>query len=145
MTSKSTSLVRTSEDALAAAIIAHLDASTRELPRDVSERLKSARAMALAKRHMVAVQTAAGVSHPAGNVAALQPGGASDGGFWGRLGAWVPLVALVAGLIAIGVVQENIRAQELAEIDAALLTDELPPTAYTDPGFAQFLRANRAN
>jgi hypothetical protein len=26
-----------------------------------------------------------------------------------------------------------------AEIDAALLGDELPPAAYTDPGFSEFL------
>ena len=29
---------------------------------------------------------------------------------------------------------------ELEDEDAALLTDELPPAAYTDPGFAQFLK-----
>ena len=28
-----------------------------------------------------------------------------------------------------------------AEIDAALLTDDLPPDAYSDPGFAEFLRS----
>ncbi|MFZ9555518.1 MAG: DUF3619 family protein, partial [Limnohabitans sp.] len=25
--------------------------------------------------------------------------------------------------------------------DSALLTDDLPPTAYTDPGFLRFIRA----
>jgi hypothetical protein len=29
---------------------------------------------------------------------------------------------------------------EIATTDAALLTDELPPDAYTDAGFAQFLK-----
>ena len=56
--------------------------------------------------------------------------------------AALPLLALVAGLIAISVIQNDNRANELAEIDAALLTDDLPPTAYTDPGFAQFLKSN---
>jgi hypothetical protein len=36
--------------------------------------------------------------------------------------------------------QSDRRATELAEVDAALLTDELPPAAYADPGFLQFLK-----
>ena len=28
-----------------------------------------------------------------------------------------------------------------AELDAALLTDDLPPAAYSDPGFLQYLKA----
>jgi len=54
--------------------------------------------------------------------------------------AALPLLALVLGLIAISIIQNDNRTTELAEIDAALLTDDLPPTAYTDPGFAQFLK-----
>jgi hypothetical protein len=45
-----------------------------------------------------------------------------------------------AGLIVITTLQEDNRTDELAEVDAALLTDDLPPAAYTDPGFAQFLK-----
>ncbi|MBC7611256.1 MAG: DUF3619 family protein, partial [Polaromonas sp.] len=29
------------------------------------------------------------------------------------------------------------------EVDAALLTDELPPAAFSDPGFVQFLKVTR--
>jgi hypothetical protein len=57
----------------------------------------------------------------------------------------VPLIALVAGLITISVMQDEDRASELAEVDAALLTDDLPPAAYTDPGFAQFLKSDGAS
>jgi hypothetical protein len=32
------------------------------------------------------------------------------------------------------------RASEIADVDAELLTSELPTTAYTDPGFAQYLK-----
>ena len=52
----------------------------------------------------------------------------------------IPLIALLVGLIAITMVQNDNRAREVAEIDAALLTDDLPPSAYTDPGFVQFLK-----
>ncbi|MBC7727039.1 MAG: DUF3619 family protein, partial [Microbacteriaceae bacterium] len=38
-------------------------------------------------------------------------------------------------------VQNDHRASEVAEVDAAILTDDLPPSAYADPGFAQFLRS----
>jgi hypothetical protein len=47
---------------------------------------------------------------------------------------------LLAGLITIHVLQNDLRASELAEIDSALLTDDLPPAAYTDPGFLKFLK-----
>jgi hypothetical protein len=35
---------------------------------------------------------------------------------------------------------DDFLAQDLAEIDSAILADDLPPAAYTDPGFAQFLK-----
>lgn len=66
------------------------------------------------------------------------------GGWWRRVGAVIPLIALVLGLIAIRNVQENNHAREEAEVDAALLTDDLPPAAFTDPGFAQFLKTDGA-
>jgi hypothetical protein len=68
--------------------------------------------------------------------------GDNDRSLWNRIASLLPLLALIAGLIAIAVVAEDDRVKELADIDAQLLTDELPPDAYTDPGFAQFLRTN---
>lgn len=52
-----------------------------------------------------------------------------------------PLIVLVAGLLAIE--QWTMREQALAaaEIDATLLSDTLPPAAYSDPGFGEFLRS----
>ena len=55
----------------------------------------------------------------------------------------LPLIALVAGLLAINAFQNDNRAQEVAEVDSALLSDELPPAAFTDPGFVQFLKTGR--
>jgi hypothetical protein len=43
-------------------------------------------------------------------------------------------------LLTINMVLDEFRANEVAEVDAALLTDDLPPTAYTDPGFVHFLK-----
>jgi hypothetical protein len=55
----------------------------------------------------------------------------------------MPLIALVVGLLTINSVQNDNRAQEVAEVDAALLTDDLPPAAFSDPGFVQFLKTSR--
>jgi hypothetical protein len=54
------------------------------------------------------------------------------------------LVVLVAGLVGIDhwTMQEQIHTA--ADIDAALLADDLPPEAYADPGFAEFLRSDPA-
>jgi len=70
--------------------------------------------------------------------------GSNDGlNWWSGIGSVVPLIALVVGLLTINSVQNDNRAKEIAEVDSALLTDELPPAAFTDPGFVQFLKANR--
>ena len=55
---------------------------------------------------------------------------------------YLPLLALVAGLLFINSIQNEDRARELAEVDVALLTDELPPAAFSDPGFLQFLKTD---
>jgi hypothetical protein len=59
---------------------------------------------------------------------------------WSRLASLMPLIALVAGLAFIQHITDDDRANELAEVDSALLTDDLPPSAYADPGFLQFLK-----
>ena len=96
---------------------------------------------ALAKRKVVKLQTASGININ-GGAATLNMGG-SDNSLWTRLGSFIPLVALVVGLLAIAVIQEQRRVDEIAEVDIELLADELPPAAYTDPGFLHYLNANR--
>ena len=103
------------------------------LPHDIGERLRVARLQAVARRRQPTELRSAVV---ASNGAALLAGI-----WWTRLGALLPLIALVGGLVAVSVMQDDNRASELAEVDSALLTDDLPPAAYTDPGFAQFLKA----
>jgi hypothetical protein len=72
-------------------------------------------------------------------------GTAMLGGFvpwWQRAASVLPLVVLVVGLMLIQ--QWTVREQVLAaaEIDTQLLGDDLPPAAYSDPGFAEFLRSD---
>lgn len=108
---------------------------------DILERLRVARQQAVGRRKVAAPVTAGGVA-VSGGAAALHFNDEAGPGLWRRLGAILPLLALVAGLLAIYVTQNEDRADEVADIDAALLTDDLPPAAYTDPGFIQFLKAN---
>lgn len=108
------------------------------LSHEVSERLRAARARAVAHRRKPIVARPVVVSGTSGGAAALGLS-AGEPGFWGRLASALPLVALAAGLVAINVIQNENRAEEVAEVDAALLTDALPPSAYADPAFMQFL------
>lgn len=128
----------TVEDRLGRRLAARLDASTDNLPHDITERLRAARMQAMTRFRPVA-RPAGVLQLNAGS--AVLAGNDDEGGLWPRLVALVPLLALAAGLFAIQILGDDHRARELAEIDAAILTDDLPPAAYTDPGFAQFLRA----
>lgn len=120
-------------------VAARLDAAAQDLPHDISERLRVARQQALGKHREAQARETATVLL-GGGVAALG-GGDDERRLWSRLGALVPLLALIAGLVIIQLVGTEQIAEELAEIDAAILTDDLPPDAYADPGFAQFLKA----
>ena len=114
-----------------------------DMPYDISERLRASRMQALAKRKVVALQTAPAVV-ASSNGSTLTLGGGSGFGLWRQLASALPLIALVAGLVAINIIQDDDRTSELAEVDAALLTDDLPPDAYADPGFVQFLKTSHS-
>ena len=135
--------VQVGADALGKAIALRLAEGSESLPHDISERLKAARAQAVAKRKIISVQVAGSVL-VSGGEAALQFGD-FDGGWLNRIASLLPLLALVAGLISIAVLQDDVRTSEIAEVDAELLTDVLPPAAFTDPGFAQYLRVNQTH
>ncbi len=134
-----TDMARIRQDQYGYRLAARLGAATDDLPRDIGERLRAARMQALARRKSepLAVRT---VSVSAGQAVL---GGAGEPSLWQRLASALPLIVLVAGLVTIHVVQNEHRAREVAEVDAALLTDDLPPAAYADPGFVQFLKTER--
>jgi hypothetical protein len=126
------------QDRFGLQVAARLSDATDELPYDISERLRAARTRALSQRR-IGLQTANSVTR-SGSAATLTFGN-EHLNWWDRVAAAAPLLALVLGLVAINVVQNDKRADEIAEIDAALLTDDLPPAAYADPGFTQFLKS----
>jgi hypothetical protein len=51
----------------------------------------------------------------------------------------LPAFGLVIGLFAIHSWQSQELITDIADVDAILLADDLPPEAYKDPGFAEFI------
>ena len=105
------------------------------LPPAVKDRLHAARMKALvvrkAEKVLVKKPAFAGV---AGNW------NSGSNGAWDTVGWMAPLVVLVFGLIGIAQWQDDSRINDIAEVDAALLSDDVPPDAYADSGFLAFLK-----
>jgi hypothetical protein len=124
-------------------VVARLSESADQLDGDIGERLRFARERALERARVArAASTAPGrVGVTAGGAAVL--GGGPSGwfsGWWLKVASVVPLIALVCGLVLIQQGQTRAQISTAAEVDAALLSDDLPPTAYTDAGFLEFLK-----
>ena len=132
---------KSDEEKFGLRIALRLSEAAEVLPHDISERLRAARVRAVSARGMALTKPAPYASVSNGT---LLLGNERLGG-WGRLAATAPLVALVLGLVFISVLKDDEQANELAEIDSALLIDDLPPSAYADPGFAQFLKLKSEN
>lgn len=129
------------EDRFGRQVAARLSEGAADLPHDISERLRASRVQALAHRKVARTQTAAVVASSAGT--ATLAFGNEGLSWWGRIASALPIVALAIGMVAINVVQDNSRTVEVAKVDTALLTDDLPPAAYTDPGFLQYLHSSK--
>ncbi len=120
-------------------VAARLSEHSDALAHDLSERLRVAREQAVSRARQLRREQPAPASawqvSPGGGIAL---GGAPSA--WVRLASLLPLMVLVLGLVLIQHLhaQEEIRAA--ADVDAALLADDLPLEAYGDPGFVEFLR-----
>lgn len=115
-----------------------LTQSAPPLSHDITERLRIARQQAMAVRKPAPEMSPIPLAQ--GSSLTLPDPSTQTGGFWRGLASAVPLVALVIGLFAVQWFDGEKIVSELAEIDTALLVDDLPPAAYSDPGFMQFLR-----
>ncbi|TQK07996.1 DUF3619 family protein [Herbaspirillum sp. SJZ107] len=116
-----------------------------ELPASTTDRLAAARARALARKKADAPsqQQLQAQRRPLFDVSRLTTIFSTP---WvARVATVAPLVAMVAGLVGIYQYQQEQRGAELAELDAAVLSDELPLTAYTDHGFNAYLVQQQQN
>ena len=128
------------EARLGARVSQALSLRAATVPADIAERLRFGREQALARARQARLQPQAarqlaGISAQGSAMLSGPPA------WWLKLASGLPLVVLIAGLVAIDhlVMQEQVLAA--AEIDTLLLADDLPPEAYADPGFGEYLRS----
>lgn len=122
-----------SEHELAKRIVQHLDYGLERLEPGVRERLLAARRVALSRHREqpVAVAGLAWAGHAAAYFTEHRLAGARY---------LIVISMLVAALAGVAYWQGNGATNELAELDAGLLTDELPVNAYLDKGFDSWLK-----
>lgn len=114
-----------------------LNESIDQLPASTTEKLASARNIAISRKkkesplRMLALHRAV-----AGEVGKFFDEPLS---WLARMGLIVPLIVLAAGLIGIYQFEQQRRVTDTAEMDAEVLADELPLSAYLDHGFNAYL------
>lgn len=131
------------QDRFARRVAARLTEVAAATPADIDTRLRFAREQALQRAR--AVRQAAPAAEPVvamgqGMAGALRLGRGGRPSWWLRLGSALPVLVLAGGLVLIQEWQSRSQIQAAVEIDTALLSDSVPPDAYADPGFVEFLR-----
>lgn len=115
--------------------IRHILNSAPALPADRAARLAAARAQALQRQRPELAPALAWADNVLGAL----------GGWTGvSLRVMAPAIALIVSLAAIYTWQQNQRVAEVEELDAMLLTDDLPIDAYLDRGFQNWLKKRLA-
>ncbi len=109
----------------------------------IAERLRAARERALERRRIERQPVLAWVGAAPGSPDGTA--GAPEGAAGFSLRLLLATVLLLAGLFAIYSGQVDQRAAEVEELDALLLTDDLPIDAYLDRGFEAWLKKVSAN
>jgi hypothetical protein len=120
-------------------IAARLTEAAEASGADVSSRLRFARGQALQRAREVRLAEPRLTGLGAGGVLSLGRGGQPSR--WFKLAALLPLAVLVMGLIGIYDLHDRMQIDAAAQIDAELLADDLPPDAYRDAGFVEFLKS----
>ena len=107
------------------------------LPALTTERLASARSMALSrKKKDFPLRRLANRDVLAGHAGSLFGGQFP----WMRsMGVAIPVIVLAIGLVGIYQFEQQLRISETADMDVAVLSDELPLSAYLDHGFNAYL------
>ena len=116
-----------------------LNENLDHLPAATGSRLAAARQLALSRKKPDAARRVV-VPH-----LASAHGRAGDGFFsrplsWvGRMSVALPAIVVFAGLVGMYQAEKRQHIVDLAEMDAIILSDELPLNAYTDDGFNAYL------
>lgn len=122
------------DHALARQVVDALNQSTDRLDRNTCDRLAAARraAVARAREQTVAVGSLAWAGHALGRFTEQPVFGVRY---------FIPIMALVFGIMGTFYWQQNVGPwSDIADIDAAILTDELPINAFLDKGSDAWLK-----
>jgi hypothetical protein len=114
-----------------------LNESADRLPEPTLNRLAQARKAALARKKTTPSAVLAFKGVLAGSSGFNFNGPDS---WMGKFGLALPLLVLVFGLVGIYEYEQQAQINDLADIDVAVLADELPPDAYVDSGFTAYLK-----
>lgn len=114
-----------------------LNDATETLPASTAERLSFARKIALSRKKKDSPLLAFAPQR----LFAGQAGSffKSPLSWLARMGLALPLIVVAVGLTGIYQFEQQRRINETAEIDAAVLSDDLPLSAYVDHGFNAYL------
>lgn len=135
-TRKNVPAASTARDRFGGAVATRLSAAADVLPEDYSARLERARHLALERRKAVLTRPARTSEPRTPFWLSLSPRGV-------KVAAAAPVVVLVAGLWVIDWLTGDKWVNDIAEVELRLLVSKLPLSAYTDPGFAEFVRRQR--
>ncbi|WP_395400392.1 DUF3619 family protein [Pseudoduganella sp. UC29_106] len=109
-----------------------------DLPASTTDRLAAARKAALARKKADAPARV--------RVTRTAPAVAGGAAFFSNPFAWIknvgvalPLLLVMGGMVGVYQFEQQQSIAELAEMDAAVLSDELPLSAYLDHGFNAYL------
>lgn len=132
------------QDSFPQRLVAHLQEGSDHLPYRVTHRLDQARlqAVALAQRSVKLQITSAAPGQSTGQ-AAIAMGGEDRPSWWLKALSLLPIVLIAVGLYSISVWDDFEKAAETADLDEAMLVDEVPIEAYADKGFGVFIKNNR--
>lgn len=114
-----------------------LNESIEDLPTSVTEKLASSRKIAVSRKKKEAPLAFLVPSRLlAGQIGTFSNTRLS---WLSRMGLAIPMIVLALGLTAIYQFEQERRINDTAEIDVAVLADDLPLSAYVDHGFNAYL------
>jgi hypothetical protein len=132
------------ESRLGLSLAAALTVQVQAVTPDIAERLRVAREQAVLGARHARLSRTQRASHT--TVVGMARSGVAWLGAhspWAqRVAALFPLLMLVIGLFMIDQWQTREQLTAAAEIDVQLLADNLPPAAFSDPGFGAFMRGS---
>jgi len=121
-----------------------LDEKTADFPPEIAQRLAASRDIALARKKAVAQPVRITQMATAGSNFSFNSGN-HDFIWLKRMSLAIPFVVVAIGLVGIYQYERHQQIAEAAYIDAEVLSDELPVSAYLDKGFNVYLNKKNDN